>query len=92
MKAEDISLRYRRKDKNMEFEKLKKIIATEMSGVSEDQITMETRFVDDLHADSLDVVQIVMAIEETFGIEIPDDAAEQFQTVGQAVEAIKNAK
>ncbi len=76
----------------MEFEKLKKIIATEMSGVSEDQITMETRFVDDLHADSLDVVQIIMAIEETFGIEIPDDAAEQFQTVGQAVEAIRAAK
>ncbi len=76
----------------MEFEKLKKIIATEMSGISEDQITMETRFVDDLHADSLDVVQIVMAIEETFGIEIPDDAAGQFQTVGQAVEAIRAAK
>ena len=76
----------------MEFEKLKKIIATEMSGVSEDQITMETRFVDDLHADSLDVVQIIMAIEETFGIEIPDDAAEQFRTVGQAVEAIRAAK
>ncbi len=75
----------------MEFEKLKKIIATELSDVKEENITMESRFVEDLHADSLDVVQVVMAIEEEFGIEIPEDAAENIKTVGEAVAAIKAA-
>ncbi len=75
----------------MEFERLKKIIASEMSGVEEDRITMESRFVEDLGADSLDVVQIVMAIEEQFKIEIPDDAAEKIHTVGEAVKAIQGA-
>lgn len=76
----------------MEFEKLKKIIAAELTDVSEESITMESRFAEDLHADSLDVVQIMMAIEEEFGIEIPEDAAEKIRTVGEAVEAIRSAE
>ena len=74
----------------MEFEKLKKIIA-EVLNVDEDDITMETTFVDDLGADSLDIFQIIMGIEEEFDIEIPNDAAEQIVTVGDAVEQIKAA-
>lgn len=74
----------------MEFEKLKKIIA-EVLNVDEEDITMETTFVDDLGADSLDVFQIIMGIEEEFDIEIPNDAAEQIVTVGDAVEQIKAA-
>ena len=74
----------------MEFEKLKKIIA-EVLNVEADDITMDTTFVDDLGADSLDVFQIIMGIEEEFDIEIPNDAAEQIVTVGDAVEQIKAA-
>ena len=74
----------------VEFEKLKKIIA-EVLNEDEDDITMETTFVDDLGADSLDVFQIIMGIEEEFDIEIPNDAAEQIVTVGDAVEQIKAA-
>lgn len=74
----------------MEFEKLKKIIA-EVLNVDPDEITMETTFVDDLGADSLDVFQIVMGIEETFDIEIPADQAEKIKTVEEAVELIKGA-
>ncbi len=72
----------------MEFEKLKAIIA-EVLNVSEDEIAMDTTFVDDLGADSLDVFQIIMGIEEEFDIEIKD--VEQIATVGEAVELIKNA-
>ena len=74
----------------MEFEKLKKIIA-EVLNVDPDEITMETTFQDDLGADSLDVYQIIMGIEEEFDIEIPAEAAEQVTTVEEAVEMIKNA-
>ena len=74
----------------MEFEKLQGIIA-EVLNVETDDITMETTFVEDLGADSLDIFQIVMGIEEEFAIEIPSDAAEQITTVGDAVEQIKNA-
>ena len=74
----------------MEFEKLKKIIA-EVLNVDEEEISMETTFVDDLGADSLDVFQIIMGLEEEFDIEIPNEAAEQIVTVGDAVEQIKNA-
>ena len=74
----------------MEFEKLKKIIA-EVLNVDEEEITMETTFVDDLGADSMDVFQIIMGLEEEFDIEIPNEAAEQIVTVGDAVEQIKNA-
>ena len=74
----------------MEFEKLKKIIA-EVLNVDPDEITMETTFQDDLGADSLDVYQIIMGIEEEFDIEIPAETAEQVTTVEYAVEMIKNA-
>lgn len=73
----------------MEFEKLKKIIA-EVLNVDPDEITMETTFQDDLGADSLDVYQIIMGIEEEFDIEIPAETAEQVTTVEDAVEMIKN--
>ena len=74
----------------MEFEKLKKIIA-EVLNVDEEEITMETTFVDDLGADSLDVFQIIMGLEEEFDIEIPNEEAEKIVTVGDAEEQIKNA-
>ena len=74
----------------MEFEKLKKIIA-EVLNVDPDEITMETTFQDDLGADSLDVYQIIMGIEEEFDIETPAETAEQVTTVEDAVEMIKNA-
>ena len=74
----------------MEFEKIKKIIV-EVLNVEEDDITMETTFVDDLGADSLDVFQIIMGVEEEFEIEIPNEEAEKIVTVGDAVEQIKNA-
>ena len=74
----------------MEFEKLKKIVA-EVLNVDPDEITMETTFQDDLGADSLDVYQIIMGIEEEFDIEIPAETAEQVTTVEDAVEMIKNA-
>ena len=74
----------------MEFEKLQKIIS-EVLNVDEDEITMETTFVDDLGADSLDVFQIIMGIEEEFDIEITNEDAEKIVAVGDAVEQIKNA-
>ncbi|WP_418485694.1 acyl carrier protein [Eshraghiella crossota] len=74
----------------MEFEKLQQIIA-EVLNVELDEITMDTTFVDDLGADSLDVFQIIMGIEEEFDIEIPNEAAESIVTVADAVEQIKNA-
>ena len=74
----------------MELEKLQKIIA-EVMNVDEEEITMDTTFVDDLGADSLDVYQIIMGIEEEFYIEIPNEEAEKIVSVGDAVEAIKNA-
>ena len=74
----------------MEFEKIQKIIS-EVLGVEEDSITMETTFVDDLGADSLDVFQIIMALEEEFDIESDNDKAEKIVTVSDAVEQIKDA-
>jgi len=74
----------------MEFEKLKKVIA-EVLNVDPDEITMDTTFLDDLGADSLDVFQIVMGIEEEFDIEIPAEKAEKITTVEEAVELIKEA-
>ena len=74
----------------MEFEKLKEIIA-EVLNVDADEITMETTFVDDLGADSLDIFQIIMGIEEEFDIEISNEDAEKIVSVGDAVEQIKNA-
>lgn len=75
---------------NMEFEKLKKVIA-EVLNVDPEEITMETTFLDDLGADSLDVFQIIMGIEEEFDIEIPAEKAEKITNVEEAVELIKGA-
>lgn len=75
----------------MEFEKLQKIIA-EVLNIDTDKITMESTFVDDLGADSLDVFQIIMGIEDAFDIQIPEDAAEHITTVAEAVEQIQAAK
>ena len=74
----------------MEREKLKKIIV-EVLNVDEDEISEDTTFIDDLGADSLDIFQIIMGIEEEFDIEIPTEEAEKISTVGDAVEQIKNA-
>ena len=73
----------------MEFEKVKNIIV-EVLNVDENDITMDTTFIDDLGADSLDVFQIIMGLEEEFEIEIPNEEAEKIVTVGDAVEQIKN--
>ena len=74
----------------MEYEKLKEIIA-EILNVDPDEITMETTFVDDLGADSLDVFQIIMGIEEEFDIDIAAENAEKIVSVADAVEEIKRA-
>lgn len=76
--------------RTMEFEKLQEIIA-DVLNVSKDDINMETTFVDDLGADSLDIFQIIMGIEEEFDIEIDNDEAEKIVTVGDAIEQIKKA-
>lgn len=73
----------------MEFEKLKAVIA-EVLNVDPEEITLETTFVDDLGADSLDVFQIIMGIEEEFDIEIPPEKAEKITNVEEAVELIKS--
>ena len=74
----------------MEFEKIKEVIA-DVLDYSTDEITEETTFIDDLGADSLDVVQIVMQLEEVFGIEIPDESIESIVTVGDAVKQVQAA-
>jgi len=72
------------------FAEVKVVIAEELE-VEESQITMESNIVDDLGADSLDVVELIMRLEEKFEVEIPDEDAEKIQTVGDAVQFI-NAK
>ena len=74
----------------MEFEKIQKIIA-DVLNIEPEKITMESAFVDDLNADSLDVLQIVMGIEDEFDIKIPDEATEKIVTVADAVNEIKSA-
>ena len=74
----------------MEFEKLKAIIA-DVLNLDENDIHMDSTFVDDLGADSIDIFQIILGIEETFDIEIDNEDAEKIVTVGDAVEQIKNA-
>jgi acyl carrier protein len=69
-------------------ERVKKIVVEQL-GVEESQVTKEASFVDDLGADSLDTVELVMALEEEFKLEIPDEEAEKISTVGQAVEYIE---
>lgn len=75
----------------MELEKIKAIIA-EVLNIDADSITENTTFVDDLGADSLDIFQIIMGIEEEYDIELDNESVEQIQTVGDAVEAIRTIK
>ena len=72
----------------MVFEKVKEIIVEQL-GVEEDEITMESSFIDDLGADSLDIVELIMALEEEFDMEIPDEEAEKITSVGDVVDYIK---
>ena len=69
-------------------ERVKKIVVEHL-GVDEDKVVEKASFIDDLGADSLDTVELVMAFEEEFNVEIPDDAAEKIQTVGNAIDFIK---
>jgi acyl carrier protein len=68
-------------------DRVKKIVVEHL-GVEEDKVNAEASFIDDLGADSLDIVELVMAFEEEFGVEIPDDAAEKINTVGDAIKYI----
>lgn len=70
------------------FDKLKEIIADKL-GVNEDEITMESTFIDDLGADSLDIVELIMSLEEELEMEIPDEDAAEFITVADVVKYIK---
>ncbi len=70
-------------------DKVKNIISEQL-GVKKEEIKMESSFTDDLGADSLDTVEVVMALEEEFGIEIPDEDAEKITTVGQSIKYIEN--
>lgn len=72
----------------MVFEKVKEIVVEQL-GVEESEVTLEASFIDDLGADSLDIVELIMALEEEFDLEIPDKEAEKITTVGDAVEYIK---
>jgi acyl carrier protein len=72
------------------FDRVKKIVIEQLE-VEEDKVTLEANFANDLGADSLDTVELVMALEEEFDIEIPDEVAEQIDTVGKAVEHISSA-
>ena len=72
----------------MEFERVKNVIVDQLS-VDADEVTLEASFVDDLGADSLDVVELIMGLETEFDIEIPDEDAEKISTVGGAVESSK---
>jgi acyl carrier protein len=72
----------------MVFNKIKEIIVEQL-GVDAEDVKMESSFIDDLGADSLDIVELIMALEEEFDIEIPDEEAEKFPTVGNVVDYIK---
>jgi acyl carrier protein len=71
------------------FESVQNILVEQL-GVDADIITMESNFIDDLNADSMDIVELVMAMEQEFGISIPDEEAERIKSVGDAVDFIKN--
>ena len=73
------------------FDDVKAIVVEQLS-VSADEVKMESKFVDDLNADSLDVVELIMALEDKLGIEIPDEAAEKMATVGDVVAYIEEKK
>ena len=67
-------------------------IIVEQLGVNADQVTPEAKFIEDLNADSLDTVELVMALEETFGQEIPDEEAEKLQSVGDVIKYIEETQ
>ncbi|HHZ12962.1 MAG TPA: acyl carrier protein [Clostridiales bacterium] len=73
----------------MIFDKIKEIIVEQL-GVEPDIVTMEASFIDDLDADSLDIVELIMALEEEFDMEIPDEEAEKISTVGDVIDYIKS--
>ena len=73
----------------MDFEKIKEVIVDQL-GVDESKVTLDASFADDLGADSLDIVNLIMGLEQEFDIEIPDEDAEKISTVGDAVNYIKN--
>ena len=76
----------------MNFDKVKKLICEQL-GKSEDKVTKDSKIVEDLGADSLDVVELLMALEDEFGISLPDEVAKELSTVGDIVDYIdKNAK
>jgi acyl carrier protein len=77
------------KEVSMVFDKVKKIIVEQL-GVEEEDVVLDASFIDDLGADSLDIVELIMALEEEFDIEIPDSEAEKIATVKNAVDYIKN--
>ncbi len=70
------------------FDSIKKVVVEQL-GVNESEVKKESSFIDDLGADSLDTVELVMALEEAFDLEIPDEQAEKLKTVGNAIEYIK---
>ena len=74
-------------EKNELLQKIKEIVADKLS-ISEDQVTEEASFIDDLGADSLDTVELVMALEDEFDMDIPDEDAEKLTTVGKAIEYV----
>ena len=76
----------------MDIEAKVKQIVMDKLGVDESQITLNANFIEDLRADSLDTVELVMAFEEEFGIEVPDEDQEQIKTVGSAIDYIKAKK
>jgi len=71
------------------FDRVKDIIVDQL-GVDEEEVVMEASFIDDLNADSLDIVELIMALEEEFDLEIPDEDVETLKTVGDVVEYIKD--
>ncbi len=73
------------------FEEIRRAIAEQLN-VPEENITLETRFIEDLKADSLDLVELVMDLEDRYGVEIPDEQLAEVKTVGQIVEIINNNK
>ena len=73
------------------FDKVKAIVVEQL-GVDEAEVTIDSTFIDDLGADSLDIVELIMAFEEEFNVEIPDDVAEKIKTVNDTVEYIDSAK
>ena len=73
------------------FEKVRDIVVEQL-GVDEEHVTLEATFIDDLGADSLDIVELIMAFEEEFNIEIPDEAAEKIKTVQDVVDYIEKHK